>query len=261
MNLSLLDRFPAMTGCSTDEFCNRLYKLKPMWASGTTISLPDAQFLFAITFQAGTREAVEIGTASGLSTVFLCKALEHAALCGNIPTDYKVISYDISSQFYADPKRRVGDAAREMLPAELLEKIQFVHPATACDAAKQHDQNELNLVFIDANHRHPWPALDLLALVDVLSPDGLVLFHDINLPLLHPEFQDWGAKYLFDDLDLEKITPPDGTAIPQIGGVRIPGDKEKFRQQLHQIIHAHKWEANVPADYCARLKVKQLTTP
>jgi hypothetical protein len=57
-----------------------------------------------------------------------------------------------------------------------------------------------------------------------LRPGATVVLHDINLPLVEPEFQDWGAKYLFDGLDTTKDVPDDGE-LANIGRFAIPEDK------------------------------------
>ena len=235
-------------GCPPESFCDSFYAKQPEWAHGASISHFDARFLFQSALQSGSATAVEIGTASGFSTGVICLALSLASDAGLIGTDYRVISYDISPSFYADRGRRVGDAAREQLPPELARHLVFRHPAVSLDVAREHREKGIEYLFIDADHRHPWPTLDLLATVDVLVPGALVLLHDINLPVLHPEFPDRGAKHLFDGLDLEKEVPSD-VGVPNIGSIRIPEDREGLKARLREIVFAHDWEADVHREY------------
>ena len=128
-----------------------------------------------------------------------------------------------------------------MLSGELLGHVTFYAPATAPDVRDQFAPDSLRFVFIDADHTHPWPTLDLLALLDVVAPGGEVILHDINLPVINPAFQDWGAKYLFDGAPVEKLTDESRTPA-NIGSLIVPEDKEAFRQELLALLDAHEWE-------------------
>jgi predicted O-methyltransferase YrrM len=212
----------------------------------------DARYLVTRTLASGTDAVVEIGTASGVSTAVLCHALSLASRAGLIDDDFEVRTYDLNGRYYADEARQTGEAAREMLPPELLSHIAFRSPVTAASVALDHGPDALDLMFVDADHRHPWPALDLLTTLDSLRHGAEVIFHDINLPVRHPEFADWGAKHLFDGLKVEKQAY-DVESVPNIGSVWIPDDKEELKEQLLEIVQAHEWEAPVPSEVTAPL--------
>jgi hypothetical protein len=79
--------------------------------------------------------------------------------------------------------------------------------------------SDARLRFIDANHKHLWPTLDLLAALPCLRAGATVPLHDINnLPVTHPQFAGWGVKHLFDDLDVEKQAG-ENERIPNIGTI------------------------------------------
>lgn len=233
-------------GCDPDEYCDRVYHKRPAWVVGT-ISHHDARFLFGRALRSRADVLIEVGTASGLSTAFLCHAADRASAAGQIGSDFHIHSYDVDTQFYADRSRGAGDGAREMLDAELLAHITFHAPATAATVRDQHDVDSIEFAFIDASHQHPWPALDLLAMLACLRPGGEVLLHDINLPRVTPEAPTLGAKLLFDGLDVEKEADRGGP-IPNIGGIRIPDDKGGLREQLLGLIDGHEWEVEPPPD-------------
>jgi len=193
-------------GASPNSFCDSFYGQRPGWLQGY-ISYLDARFLFKATLEARADVIVEIGTASGFSTGLLCHAQDIASKAGLIGSDYKVVSYDIDPMFYADRTIRTGDGAREQLAKGLLEHIVFRNPAVAADARQDFQGKQVEFLFIDGSHQHPWPTLDLLAMLDCLAPGAIVVLHDINLPLVVPNNPDWGAKYLFDELDLEESRP------------------------------------------------------
>jgi len=119
-----------------------------------------------------------------------------------------------------------------------------------------HGSNSVGLMFIDANHNHPWPTLDLLAVLGSLKPDGIVVFHDINLPLVNPAFTARGVQHLFDGLRAEKRVPVD-VALPNIGSIRIPSDKRELKEQLADIIFRNEWQGGVARRYLRKLGVNK----
>jgi len=227
-------------GCEPDQYSDRVYSTRPEWVSGH-ISHHDARFLFRRLLETGPDVVIEVGTASGVSTAILCHAAHMASAARDGSSDFKVHSYDISTHFYADMEKRVGDAAREMLDDDLLERIRFHAPATASTVREQHRPDTIEFAFIDASHKHPWPVLDLLAMLACLRPGGDVLLHDINLPRMVEGNEVFGAQLLYEGLDVEKEA--DGEApIPNIGRIRIPDDKAGLREELLALIDAHDWE-------------------
>lgn len=239
-------------GEEPDDFCGRLYAKRPEWVQGT-ISLPDARYLFKRTLAAAPQSVVELGTASGLSTVFLCHALQTLADAGRITTDYRVSTYDVSTAFYADPSLPVGQAAREMLPEGLLEQVEFRNPATSVDIRDEQSPDGISFLFIDANHQHPWPTLDLLAVLDVAAPGTEIVLHDVNLPFVHPAFQAWGVNHLFEGVQVEKLLNPE-EGMPNIGSIWIPDQKAELRGQLLALLHGHDWEVAPFVDILHRIE-------
>ena len=235
-----------------EQLCDELYERRPEWIRGY-ISLEDARFLFAKAVTCGEPDVVEIGTASGLSTAVIATALGAASAAGFLSRDWSLRSYDIDTQFYADRSRRSGDAARELLSEELQSQVAFVSPATALDVRRERPADSLGLLFLDANHRHPWPVLDVITTLDCLRPGAAVLLHDINLPTVCPDAPDHGPLWLFDQVQARKETP-EGDDVPNIGSITVPEDKEGLRQQLLRILYDNAWEDRpTPDDLIAAL--------
>jgi predicted O-methyltransferase YrrM len=249
----MLEQIEQSLGTSVESYCGSIYAQRPEWVTGS-LSLEGARFLFQSSLQARTSTAAEIGTASGLSAAMLCHALDLARRAGTVDPNFRVVSYDISPVFYADPSKRVGEAARELLPPSLLRHIEFRNPAAAADLRDDFGPDELGFLFIDGNHRHPWPTLDLLTVLNCLSQGAVVVFDDINLPLLHPEHPDWGAKYLFDSLDLEKNLAQ-GREYPCMGSVVIPGNKATLRATLLDVLFDHPWQTSIDEEYLSRIGI------
>ena len=217
-----------------------VYGRRPSWVRGT-ISLPDARFLFDRVVRAGVSDVVEIGSASGVSTSILCVALATAHRAGRIGGDYRVAAYDLNERFYADQDHATGEAIADMLSPELRGHVYFRIPATAIDVRDHYAPDSLAFAFIDASHKHPWPALDLLAILPSLRPGAEVAMHDINLPLIHSDFPTWGSKWLYDGLEIEKHAD-DASVPPNIGSIVVPDDKAWLDRRLREIVDAHEWE-------------------
>lgn len=247
----------AQLGVTLAEIADTYRAQRPAWATGD-IAREDAHFIVEEALDAGTDTLIEIGTASGMSTGLLCFALDVARQAGRASDAYRVISYDVSERFYADRQYRCGDAAREILGDEMLRHIVFRNPATAVHARRELPAGSVRFLFIDANHQHPWPALDLLAMLPVLAPGATVVLHDINLPLLFPQWQDWGAKFLFDGVALEKraaAESPVPGGPPNVGSLVMPDDPMSLVPALHRVIAAHAWEAVIPPAHLEALGV------
>ena len=115
------------------------------------------------------------------------------------PSKIWLHSYDIADVCYFELSRAVGDATRAMVP-HLLKQWKLTTGTTALDVPRQNHSPTKSLYFIDANHSHPWPALDLIALLPGLKPGDHVALHDINLPTItEGKFPDYGVQWLFED--------------------------------------------------------------
>lgn len=220
-----------------------VYGRRPAWVEGT-VSFADAKFLSARVAEAAVDDVVEIGSASGVSTAIICATLADAHDTGKIGPDYRVTAYDVSKRFYANADYATGAAVEDMVSPELREHVRFRLPGRAIDVRDDFGPDTLEFAFIDASHSHPWPALDLLALIPCLRPGAEVAMHDINLPVVYSEFPVWGSKWLFDALDVEKHTDP-ANDPPNIGSIIVPADKAGLERRVREILDEHEWEEEV----------------
>jgi hypothetical protein len=77
------------------------------------------------------------------------------------------------------------------------------------------ERGEFGLAFIDADHRHPWPLLDMLRLAPYLQSSAWILLHDIQLGTYGKGECEagkqleagapYGAEWLFDAWPFRKI--------------------------------------------------------
>jgi predicted O-methyltransferase YrrM len=195
----------------------------PPWAQGC-ISIHDAAFLYDLVRGIRPRRAIEVGVASGGSTVLLLSALQDAGLA----EQHALHSFDLHPFCYFDRSKPVGCLVNEQVP-ELTSAWKFHVRATARDAGSLFAHEPVTFAFIDADHRHPATTADLLSLAPALAPGAWVALHDIDLPtvaLAHErrtgERAAWshrGPKELFEGWPWAKVRG--GTLGTETGGTNI----------------------------------------
>ncbi len=222
-----------ITGTESALWVAGLWKTVPAWSSGI---LPgqDAAFLNAVIEKYRPDYVFEIGVTAGTSSALILGTMAPYA----DPFRVWLYSYDIAGKCDFDPARAIGDATREMVPA-LLEHWKLNTGATALDVARDRQLSSRPLYFIDANHTHPWPALDLIALLPVLKPGDCVVLHDINPSAKTAgEFPDYGAQWLMEDWTGPRLVPD--VALPNIGAIFIPEDPRVLLSSLVKTL-ARPW--------------------
>ena len=106
-----------------------------------------------------------------------------------------------------------------------------VHTGRESDLVREiASPGEVGLAFIDADHRHPWPLLDVLRLAPYLENGAWILLHDIQLGTYGQAERDagkaleagtpYGAEWLFDRWPFRKIRSF------HIGAIELPPRKD-----------------------------------
>jgi predicted O-methyltransferase YrrM len=225
----------------------------PGWVDGCVRPV-DAMFLYDLIAGVGPNRIVEIGTASGVSAAVLLLALHDTGVpvvdASGRPA---VLSFDLHPYCYFARTTPVGSAVAEMVP-ELAHGFRSHPRLLAPDVPGLLEGETVDMAFIDADHRHPCPTADLLALIPALSPGAWVALHDIALAEACEEHNrltgddaDWnehGAEWLFEHWPFEKLRgEPAGNKIGgrNIGAIRIPSDRPVTPDDLRALI-ALPWE-------------------
>ena len=188
---------------------------RPQWVQGG-ISGGDSEFLLELVSGVGPSTVLELGVASGASSAALLFALDR------LGAERRTLhSCDVRGTCYFDAERATGSAVGEMYPGYRTDW----RLDTSTDARRILEKlpaGSIDLTFIDANHSHPWPLLDLLHITRLARPGSWVALHDIELPRLHPQYQVYGPKWLFEAWPFNKIHGI-GDSI-NIGAVQLPLD-------------------------------------
>jgi cephalosporin hydroxylase len=234
-----------MTNVTPSPFVYR----RPRWGRGT-ITDDDAHFLHNLVLELQPSVVVELGVASGCSSVVLLEAL--AQVSQNISSEgIWLHSFDVMDHCYFDPSRPVGAAVAQLAPHLLAHWRLTI--GDALQARQQLAGIDVPMAFIDANHLHPWATADLLALLPVLARGAWVALHDIRLPLLHlPKSNGHGPMHLFGHWPGEKRS---GGTNDNIGAIRLPSNNRDVITILHEVLQ-NAWEAELPAATLATLGIR-----
>jgi hypothetical protein len=110
---------------------------------------------------------------------------------------------------------------------------------------------KLDLVFIDANHHHPWPIIDLLHILPFLHEGSIVILHDV-VDNMDPN--GWGPSFIFLLWGEEKYRSYflDNNLEPayetNLGCIEIPKDKKMLYDKLLKIVkipyRANHWKSD-----------------
>lgn len=204
----------------TSELCEsiglqssqNMIERKPAWVAGN-ISKLDQPLLIGLTKLLKPKKVVEIGVASGWSGCLFIDALSQ----NGTPAEY--IGIDLSENYYLDSNRATGSAISEVVMDNDIKK-RLLLGLHAVDCVNDIGGN-VDLAFIDGDHRHPWATLDFLSLIPTLSSNAYILIHDLNLSTYPRHDQtNRGPKYLFESWPYEKIHSSQN--LPMIGAVKMP---------------------------------------
>jgi predicted O-methyltransferase YrrM len=189
------------------------------------IGMGDLLFLHAFVNVLAPDRVVEIGTLSGFSADVIADAVaEHQR-----PESESVVvdTIDLSERCLTDKTKPVGFEIPRLVP-RLSSRIRVHAGQDARHLEQIARPGELELVFIDADHQHPRPTLDLIHVSRFVRPGGWVLVHDIDLGSLGERMRaagvavehgsPSGAQWLFEAWPFEKISGGN------IGALRLPSN-------------------------------------
>ncbi len=191
--------------------------------SSGAIGVGDLLFLHAFVNVLAPDRVVEVGTLSGFSAAVIADAVvQHQRPESN---SVAVDTIDLNQRCVTDQTKPVGFEIPQLVP-HLSSRIR-VHAGKDARYVEQIARaGELQLVFIDADHQHPRPTLDLIRISRFVRPGGWVVVHDIDLGSLGERMRaagaaleygaPFGAQWLFEAWPFEKISGGN------IGALRLP---------------------------------------
>jgi glycosyltransferase involved in cell wall biosynthesis/predicted O-methyltransferase YrrM len=192
----------------------------PAWATGY-VSGADAAFLLEMIAAHQPRSVVELGVASGASSAAILHALDRLPN----PEERVLHSCDVRATCYFNEAYATGQACGEMYP-EPRARWHREYDMDARRLIEALPAASVDLTFIDANHSHPWPLLDLLHATAFAKPGSWVILHDVDLPIQYPEYQVFGPRWLFEAWPFNKVKGVGRWT--SIAAVQIPRDPSQL---------------------------------
>lgn len=192
------------------DFLHRMVELDEVRYPGG-IGSRDYFFLTCLVSIVAPRRVIEIGTLTGFSAAIIAAAIYHQHGEHNAIT---VETIDRSTQCSIDLSRPIGFEIPELIP-DLVSTVR-IHTGRESGFVREiASPGEFGLAFIDADHRHPWPLLDVLRLALYVQPRGWMVLHDIQLGS-HGQAEraagkpldagaPYGAEWLFERWPFRKI--------------------------------------------------------
>lgn len=191
----------------------------------------DYFFLTALVSILAPRRVVEIGTLTGFSAAIIAAAMDRQHGGGTPSSGHGITveTIDAHTQCCIDETRPIGFEIPELIPG-LVSTVR-VHTGRESDYVGEiAARDEFGLAFIDADHRHPWPLLDVLRLAPYVPGGGWILLHDIQLGTYGQDQRaagqkleggtPFGAEWLFERWPFRKIRSF------HIGAIELPKRKD-----------------------------------
>lgn len=172
-------------------------RLNPIYNSFSEMTPSEQEFLTDIVRQYKPKKLLELGIASGSSSVLLLNAIK------DIP-DSHLTSIDYSTPYYRDKTKNSGFVVDEY--PDLKQKWTLYTGGMASEFMEKVG-GDIDFCFIDTMHSLPGEVIDFLLVLPYLKPNAVIVFHDTNL-------QTWGNwpqctsnNMLVSAISGEKIVP------------------------------------------------------
>ena len=212
-----------------------LHSIQNRGAHPGTISLREFLFLTAFASILAPERAIEIGTLAGFSAAIIASAIHRQR---PDPNGILVDTIDRNTHSVVEPDKPVGFQIPDIIP-NFASAVRVHAPADSGIVRELAGRDELQFAFIDADHQHPRPLLDLLRMAPRIRSGGWILLHDIRLGSMGlagkergetPHGAPFGAEWLFAWFPFRKITGGN------IGAVQMPDDKSALIPMVLQLM-------------------------
>jgi len=210
---------------------------RSVWQQGYgSISDLEAGFLQAMIHARKPRSFLEVGTASGLSTGFIAQFMSE---CGG----GELVSIDLDETFWVDRSQPTGFLAGQIYRGEGVD-IAFHRGQDSTFLQQAYRDRKFDAVFIDANHQHPWPTLDMLAVLPFVNAGACVAHHDLALYRRQTPVFGIGPKFLFDQVDA-RLRVVIADRVQNIFYIKVEGDYREFAGALLNALYI-PWTIRAP---------------
>ena len=192
------------------------------WRPGYgSVAADEMEYFQALIAEHRPKHFLEIGTASGLSGGLISLLLEEYG-----GESFTTLDHD--NTFFGDETKENGFLIDQIYQGEKIrvEKKPFTLAMDIPSLGREFD-----MVFIDANHQHPYPTIDTLCVYPFLTGSRTVLHHDLKLYKTQRVPFGIGPKYFYDQVphSLRDRSPANEG---NLYSVRLTMDKDEFEDLI-----------------------------
>ena len=184
------------------------------WRKGYgSISANEANYIQMGVSQYKPRRFIEIGTASGLSAGFIGLFMHENG-------GGELVTIDLDETFWVDRSKETGFLARDICPHDSVD-FRFLRGQNSLCIEGCLSEQKFDMAFVDANHQHPWPTLDMICLLPAMVDGALIYHHDLALYKKQDPIFGIGPKYLYDQIP-DALKNKTGESAGNIFFVKVP---------------------------------------
>lgn len=192
-------------------------KCSQMWAN-------QREFLNGIVRKFKPKKIVEIGVASGGSSIILLNAIADS-------NNAKLYSIDLN------PKNYIGFCVNKYFPQFMKNWNLFKGNFTTEYMEKI--GNNIDMVLIDTAHFEPGEILDFLIVLPFLKEEAIVIFHDIanQITISSIGRNEWAPYIIFNAIRGEKYLPKGKYILKQdIGAIKLDKNQRQYHKDYFRLL-------------------------
>lgn len=195
-------------------------------------------FLCGILKDKKPKKVVEVGVAYGGTTCIILQCMQETGIAAELH------SVDISKECYRADGKRTGYAVDMVFPILPHEIVHSWHLGNALPCYLEEIGRGIDVLILDTVHSLPGEMLDFLAALPYLSPNAVVVLHDITLNQISSNESAYATRIVYEVAVAEKIIADglDTNAIlPNIGAFIVTDDTIKYIEKCFSSL-AITWE-------------------
>lgn len=232
-------------------------ELNPVYTSFSEMSTSEQEFLTDIVRLYKPKKLLELGVASGSSSVLLLNTIK------DIP-DSHLTSIDYSTSYYRDKTKNSGFIVNEY--PDLKQKWTLYTGGMASEFMEKIGK-DIDFCFIDTMHSLPGEVLDFLLVLPYLKPNAIIVFHDTNLHTWGNWPQCTSNNMLVSAISGEKIIPETFENIffhntlktdfqmyfPNVTGIILDGTQKEKVWDIFNLL-TQKWKYSLKSEDVISIK-------
>lgn len=208
----------------------KIFDMFPQYKKYAEMTEFDQSFVCGLIEKYKPKKIVEIGVAAGGTTAVILECLSV------LKSDAVLYSIDISEEYYWDRTKRTGFVAQEIKEITNFQTKHIVMNGKALPEVIDEIGRDIDLIILDTTHILPGELLDFPVCLPYLSPNAIVVLHDIILSSIGDDVIGQTEEFvatnvLLNAVAADKIVMEDTTragGYPNIAAFAITEDTTKY---------------------------------